>query len=95
MTVKIEPSVRSKYVDYIADVIRNTTAECGLRWPDNTIIVTKSDIDLASIDEIAGLRIFVGDFFAPCDFFFSIPASDDAGRRLLRAARDYMELYPL
>jgi len=89
----MEPATRSKYASYIADVIRYTTAECGINWPASTIIVTKSYIELADIDEIVGMKIFIGYVPPQCDFFFSIAAADEDERRLLRAAREYMDIH--
>jgi hypothetical protein len=91
----MKPATRSIYANYIADVIRNTTAECGFHWPARTIIVAKSYIELADIDEIVGIKIFIGDFPAQCDFFFSIPAPYEDERRLLRAAREYMDIHSM
>jgi hypothetical protein len=89
----MQPATRSIYANYIADVLRNATAECGINWPARTIIVAKSYIELADIDEIVGMKIFIGDFPAPCDFFFSIPAAYEDEKRLLKAAREYMDIH--
>ena len=43
----MDATLRSKYVEYIAEAIRFSEKETGAKWPDETIIVAKSFSSMA------------------------------------------------
>ena len=86
---------RSKYADYIADAMRFAAKETGLQWPDETIIVAKSYSELAGIDDIIGMRVFVMDMPSSFDFFVAFPALFEVEQKLQKAFGEYQGLYSL
>jgi len=83
---------RAKYADYIAKCMREAMKETGLTWPDDTILCVKSWSELAELDEIIGIKVFVTDIPSSFDFFFAFPSENESCYRLLKAFRENVEL---
>jgi hypothetical protein len=87
------PETRSKYADYIASALRHATTETGKRWPKETVLVVQSYAELAEIDDIIGMKIYIFDMPSPFDFAPVFPSQFEGDRSLLKAFREYTQLY--
>ena len=86
---------RSKYAEYIAEAIRFSIKETGLKWPEETILVVKSYSSLAEIDEIIGVKIFVMDMPSSYEFSVAFPSCYNDEYKLQKAFNEYQEIYSL
>jgi hypothetical protein len=66
-----------------------------LKWPKETIFVTRSYEELADLNEILGMPVYIMDLPGPLDMFVAFPASDIAYKKLQKAFLEYMELFPM
>ena len=87
------PETKAAYVNYLARAIKFTEEETGLKWPGNAILVTQSYEDLAELDEIAGIKIYVTQISSSYDFFIAFPSEEPNRDLLLRAFDEFCDLY--
>ncbi len=86
---------RIKYADYIAKCIREASIETGVNWPEETILVVKSYSELANIDEIIGMKIWVMDMPSSFDLFVAFPSENVDCYKLQKAFRENVESFDL
>lgn len=86
---------RSQYADFIAKGIQYAIKESRLEWPASTILVTTPFSEMAEIDEIMGMRIFVTGIPTSFDFFPAFPAEYTEKYKLFKYFMEYMELYAI
>jgi len=84
---------RVAYAEYLAKCLREAANETGIKWPDNTILCVKAWTEIAELDEIIGIKIFVVDIPSPFDLFFSFPSKNEDSYKLLKAFRENLELF--
>jgi hypothetical protein len=83
---------RAEFADYIAEGIRFSTMQTGQKWPDETIVVAKSYSELASLDNIIGMPVFVMDMPSSFDFFVAFPAQFEHERELQKKFEEYLSI---
>ncbi len=86
-------ALRSNYAEYIAKGIRYSEQSTGLKFPDNTIIITSSFSALSELDSILGYPIYVAEIETSKHFQISFPSKEVFCIQLLRAFKDYLNLY--
>ena len=89
----MDQNTRSSYANYIAKCIRVATQETGIQWPDDTILCVKSYSELAELDEIIGMKIWVMDMPSAYDFFPAFPSKNIDCYKLQRVFRENLELF--
>ncbi len=88
-------ALRSNYVEYIAKGIRYSEQSTGLKFPDNTIIITSTFSALSELDSILGYSIYVSEIETFTDFQISFPSKEVFCLQLLKAFNDYLNIYTL
>ena len=91
----MEKERRSKLADYIASAIRFASKETGLEWPEETILVAKSYEELAELNEIIGMKIYIMNMPSAYSFFVAFPAENIGSALLQKAFLEYLDLYDL
>jgi len=91
----METETRIKYADYIGECIRIASKDTGLDWPDDTILCVKTCSELAELDEILGMKIWVMDMPSSYDFFIAFPSENVDCYILQKAFRENMECFAL
>ena len=91
----MKPERRHEINEYIAAGIRYAARETMLRWPEETIIVTTSFCELAELDEIIGMKVFIMDAPSSFDFFVAFPSENKVSYKLQKAFLEYLDLYEL
>ena len=86
-------ALRSNYAEYIAKGIRYSEQSTGLKFPDNTIIITSPLSALSELDSILGYPIYVSEIETSADFHISFPSKEVFCLQLLKAFNDYLNLY--
>ncbi len=86
-------ALRSNYAEYIAKGIRYSEQSTGLKFPDNTIIITSTFSALSELDSILGYSIYVSEIETFTDFHISFPSKEVFCLQLLRAFDDYLNHY--
>jgi len=86
-------ALRSNYVEYIAKGIRYSEHATGLKFPDNTIIITSTFSALSELNSILGYPIYITEIETSADFHISFPSKEVFCIQLLRAFNDYLNLY--
>ena len=86
-------ALRSNYAEYIAKGIRYSEQSTGLKFPDNTIIITSSFSALSELDSILGYPIYITGIETSADFHISFSSKEVFCIQLLRAFKDYLNLY--
>jgi len=86
---------RSKLANYIAEAIRFAIKETGLEWPEETILVAKSYEELAELDEILGIKIYIMNMPSAYSFFMAFPTENIGSAILQKAFLEYLDLYDL
>ena len=89
----MNPELRSQYVEYIAEAIRFAIKETGMDFPKETIIVAKSYSELANLNDILGLKIYVMDMPSSYDFFIAFPSENVKHYKLQKSFLDFLNLY--
>ena len=88
-------AIRSNYAEYIAKGIRYSEQSTGLKFPDNTIIITSTFSALSELDSILGYPIYITGIETSADFHISFPSKEVFCLQLLRAFKDYLNRYIL
>ena len=88
------PETKSAYADYIAEAIRYAINETGTAWPKNTFLATNYYQELAELDEIVGMKIFITKIPTSYDFFPVFPAENVDSIGLLRTFSEFLEITP-
>ncbi len=88
-------ALRSNYAEYIAKGIRYSEQSTGLKFPDNTIIITSSFSALSELDSILEYPIYVAEIETSPDFHISFPSKEVFCLQLLRAFDDYLNFYSM
>ena len=83
---------RSIWADYIAEGLRFAEKETNLTWPEETIIITKPWCELAEINEILDMKVFVIDTDSAYDLAVAFKAKNEKEYKLLGAFKEYMQL---
>ena len=86
-------ALRSNYAEYIAKGIRYSEQSTGLKFPDNTIIITSPFRALSELDSILGYPIYVSEIEISADFYISFPSKEVFCIPLLKAFNNYLNLY--
>ena len=86
-------ALRSNYAEYIAKGIRYSEQSTGLKFPDNTIIITSTFSALSELDSILGYPIYVTEIETSADFHISFPSKEVFCLKLLMAFDDYLNFY--
>ena len=86
-------ALRSNYAEYIAKGIRYSEHATGLKFPDNTIIITSPFSALSELDSILGYPIYVSEIETSNDFNISFPSKEVFCLQLLKAFNVYLNLY--
>ena len=86
-------ALRSNYVEYIAKGIRYSEQSTGLKFPDNTIIITSPFRALSELDSILGYPIYITGIETSADFHISFPSKEVFCIQLLKAFNEYLNLY--
>jgi len=87
------PQRRAKYASVIAKCIRKATMDTRITWPGHTILVVKSYSELAELNNIIGLPIYVMDMPSAYDFFIAFPSDEINHYKLQKAFQEYLDLY--
>ena len=90
----MESEKRSKLASYIAEGLRYAMRETGLEWPEDTVIVTKSYNEMADIDEILGMKVYIVDALDPFEWFVGFPSENAYSCKLQKELMEYIDLYP-
>ena len=85
---------RDKITDYIVAGLQYAMMETGLEWPDDTIIVTKTYSEIADVDEMLGMKVYVVDVLRPFEWFVGFPSENIESYKLQRKLMEYIDLYP-
>ncbi len=88
-------ALRSNYAEYISKGIRYSEQSTGLKFPDNTIIITSPFSALSELDSILGYPIYVSEIETSADFHISFPSKEVFCLQLLKAFNDYLNIYTL
>ena len=86
-------ALRSNYAEYIAKGIRYSEQSTGLKFPDNTIIITSPFRALSELDSILGYPIYITGIETSADFHISFPSKEVFCIQLLKAFNEYLNLY--
>lgn len=86
-------ALRSNYAEYISKGIRYSEQSTGLKFPDNTIIITSQFSALSELDSILGYPIYITGIETSADFHISFPSKEVFCIQLLKAFNDYLNLY--
>ncbi len=86
-------ALRSNYAEYISKGIRYSEQSTGLKFPDNTIIITSPFSALFELDSILGYPIYVAEIETSKHFHISFPSKEVFCLQLLRAFNDYLKRY--
>jgi len=89
----MELSTRSNYANYIAKCIRVATEETGIQWPADTILCVKTYSELAELDEIIGMKIWVMDMPSAYEFFPAFRSENIDCYKLQEVFRENLELF--
>ena len=81
----MDKETRSKYAEKIASEIRYVQKETGIMLPDKTILVVKSYSELAELDNIIGIDIYVMDMPSSYEYFIAFPSSNEKYYKLQKA----------
>ena len=81
----MDEETRSKYAEKIASEIRYAQKETGLTFPKETILVVKSYSELAELDSIIGLDIYVMDMPSSYEYFVAFPSWKERHYKLQKA----------
>ena len=90
--MKIEE--RAALADYIAEGLRYAMKGTGLEWPKDTVIVTKSYNEIADIDEILGMKVYIVDALRPFEWFVGFPSENVKSYKLQKELMEYIDIYP-
>ena len=86
-------ALRSNYAEYIAKGIRYSEHATGLKFPDNTIIITSQISALSELDSILGYPIYITGIETSPDFHISFPSKEVFCLQLLKVFDDYLNFY--
>ena len=86
-------ALRNNYAEYIAKGIRYSEQSTGLKFPDNTIIITSPFRALSELDSILGYPIYITGIETSADFHISFPSKEVFCIQLLKAFNEYLNLY--
>jgi len=79
----MDKEVRVRYAEYIAECMREALTETGLKsYPDDVILCVSRYVELAVLDDILGMPIYIID----------IPSSYDVTIAILSKKRQYLPL---
>ena len=89
------PQRRSEYVQYMAGGLRYIKQITEHEAPDDTIIICKSYCELAELDEILGMPIYVSNIPSPFNFFIAFKSKNPTQAKAQAVFLEYMETYEL
>ncbi len=84
---------RAKYADYIAECLQMAANETGVEWPKDTILVVKTYSDLAELNEIIGMKIWVMDMPSSFDFFVAFPSNNVDCYKLQKVFKENLDCF--
>ncbi len=87
------PERRSVLAEYVASAVRYAAKDTKMQWPEDTIIVAKSYTELAELDDIIGMKIYIMDMPSSFDFFVAFKAENVEHSKLQKAFLEYLEMY--
>ena len=82
---------RQYYAEMYAKALRNATVETGLNWPGDTILVVQSWGELAGLDSLLGMKIFIADIRSSYDCLPAFTSDQEKYAPLLKAFTESME----
>ena len=95
---KIQESIRSQYVEYIAEGMGYSLAESGLKfWPDDTyIVVVDTSSPLIDFDKLMDIPVIISDIPSSYEFFMAIGKPEKSeDLKLLTYFKEYMSLHSI
>jgi len=85
---------RSEYADYLAAWLRSVHQDMDIRKiPDDMIIVTKSYGELAELDSILGIDVYVMDMPSDREFFIAFRSNNVDSYNLQKSFLEFSESF--
>jgi len=84
---------RSEYADYLAAWLRGIHRDTNMEVPNDMIIVTKSYGELAELDSILGMGVYVMDMPSDREFFIAFRSNNVDSYSLQKSFLEFSESF--